>query len=179
MALTTGVTRVIVTDNTPMSLPLEFKAHAVILLNDVERIQGHMHSSGPHILLVHAIELLLKAYLKGVFALKPRPKKEDLGHDIDRLLDEAKAEGLTLSETDTDELVQRLAAAITDAQLRYVFPFEDLPPPMDGLRVARALAKDISVIVKPETLEEIQTRRAAAKAKKEQEHTRVVKLPGF
>lgn len=75
--------------------------------------------------------------------------------------------------------MQRLAAAIKDAQLRYVFPFEDLPPPMDGLRVARALAEDVSVIVKPETPEEIQARRAAEKAKKEQERTRVVKLPGL
>jgi hypothetical protein len=40
--------------------------------------------------IAHAIELLLKTYLKGVAALKPRPKKEDPGHDINRLLDERK-----------------------------------------------------------------------------------------
>lgn len=177
MALKTDVTRAIITDDTPMGLSLEFKTHAVVLLNDVEQIQGNMHSSGPYILLAHAIELLLKAYLKGVVALKPRPKKKDLGHDIDRLLEEAKAEGLKLSDADTDEFVRRLAMAIKDAQLRYVFAFADLPPPMDGLRVARALAADVSSIVKSETLEEIKARRAAEEAKREQERTRVVKLP--
>jgi len=54
MALTTPVSRAIITDDSPMGLPLEFKTHAVVLLNDVEQIQGHMHSSGPHILLAHA-----------------------------------------------------------------------------------------------------------------------------
>jgi hypothetical protein len=180
MALTTSVTRAIIIDNTPMGLPLEFKTHANIILNDVALIQQNMHSSGPHILLAHAIELLLKGYLKGVEAMKPRGKadEEDYGHDINRLLEDAKAAGLNLSDPDTDELVQRLAAAIKDAQLRYRFPFEELPPPMDGLRIARALSQDISILVKPETPEQIQARRAAEKAKKERERTRKIPFPG-
>jgi hypothetical protein len=177
MALTTDVTRVIITDDTPMALALEFKTHANVILNDVALIQQNMHSSGPHILLAHAIELLLKGYLKGAVALKPRPKEEDHGHDIDRLLEEAKKEGLKLSDPDTDELVMRLAAAIKDAQLRYAFPFQDLPPPMDGLRVARALSNDISVIVKPETPEKIMARRAAEKKKLEEQKKRKIPFP--
>jgi hypothetical protein len=78
MALTTSVTRAIITDDTPMGIPLEWKTHATLLLKDAELIQQNMYSSGPSILIAHAIELLLKAYLKGVAALKPpRRKGED------------------------------------------------------------------------------------------------------
>jgi hypothetical protein len=180
MALTTGSTRVIVIDNGPLAESIEWKTHANVLLNDVAAIQGHMHSSGPHILLAHAIELMLKGYIKAVDALKPRRKvdKENFGHQIDGMLAEAKAKGLTLSDPDTDEYIDRLAKAIKGAQLRYAFPFYDLPTPREGLRVARAVMSDISVLVKPESLEEIQKRRAAEAAKKEQEAKRVVKLPG-
>jgi hypothetical protein len=180
MALTTGVTRVIVTDNGPLAESIEWKAHATVLLNDVALIQQNMHSSGPHILLAHAIELMLKGYIKAVDALKPRRKadKENYGHHISGLLAEAKAKGLTLSDADTEEYVDRLAKAIKDAQLRYSFPFYDLPTPMEGLRVGHALMNDISVLVKAESLEEIQARRTAEAAKKELEAKRVVKLPG-
>src|ERR1700676_1152124 len=122
MALTTNVTRDIITDDSPMAISIEWKTHAGIILRDVELIQQNLYSSGPYILLAHAIELLLKAYLKGVAALKPGPKEEDHGHDIDRLLDEAKKAGLILSDHDTEELVHRLARAIKGARLRYVFP---------------------------------------------------------
>src|ERR1700680_2344684 len=107
MALTTNVTRDIITDDSPMAISIEWKTHAGIILRDVELIQQNVYSSGPHILLAHAIELLLKAYLKGVAAMKPSPKEEDYGHDIDRLLDQAKNAGLTLSDSDAEELVQR------------------------------------------------------------------------
>ncbi|MBR1171208.1 hypothetical protein [Bradyrhizobium liaoningense] len=180
MALTTGATRVIVTDNGPFAESIEWKTHATILLNDVALIEQNMHSSGPHILLAHAIELMLKGYIKAADALKPRRKahKENYGHHISGLLAEAKSKGLTLSDADTEEYVDRLGKAIKDAQLRYSFPFYDLPTPMEGLRVARALMNDISVLVKPETPEEIQKRRADETAKKAQEAKRVVKLPG-
>src|SRR4051812_30890538 len=46
MALTTTVTRVAITDDSPMALSIEWKLHANILLGDVERIQDHIHSSG-------------------------------------------------------------------------------------------------------------------------------------
>lgn len=177
MALTTGVTRAIVTDNSPMAISIEWKTHANVILGDVELIQHNLHSSGPHILLAHAIELLLKAYLKGVAALKPAPKEEDYGHDIDRLLDQAKKAGLTLSDPDTDELVQRLARAIKDARLRYVFSFHDLPPPTEGLRVARAIREDINTLVKPESLEELFARREAERKKLEAQRTRKIPFP--
>jgi hypothetical protein len=177
MALTTSVTRVAITDDSPMALSIEWKLHANILLGDVERIQDHKHSSGPHILLAHAIELLLKAYLKGVASQKPSPKEEDHGHDIDRLLDEAKKAGLTLSDPDTEQLVQRLAHAIRDARLRYVLDFHDLPPPMDGLRIARAISKDVSVLVKAESLEEMTARREAERRKLEEQRTRKIPFP--
>jgi hypothetical protein len=177
LALTTGVTREIVTDNSPMALSIEWKTHANIILRDVELIQQNLHSSGPHILLAHAIELLLKAYLKGAAAVKPGPKEEDYGHDIDRLLDQAKKAGLTPSDPDTEELVQRLARAIKEARLRYVFPFHDLPAPMDGLRVARAISKDISILVKPESLEETAARREAEQKKLEVQRTRQIPFP--
>lgn len=177
MALTTGVTRAIVTDDSPMAISIEWKAHADIILRDVELIQQNLHSSGPHILLAHAIELLLKAYLKGIAALKPGPKEEDNGHDIDRLLDQAKKAGLTLSDPDTEELVQRLARAIEDARLRYVFPFQNLPPPTDGLRVARAISNDISILVKPESLEELAARREAEQKKLEEQRRRKIPFP--
>ena len=177
MALTTGVTRTIVTDDSPMAKSIEFKMHADIILRDVELIQQNLYSSGPHILLAHAIELMLKAYLKGVAALKPGPKEEDEGHDIDRLLDQAKKAGLTLSDPDTEELVQRLARAIKEARLRYVFPFQDLPPPMDGLRVARAISNDISILVKPESPEELAARRAAEQKKLGARRTRKIPFP--
>jgi hypothetical protein len=177
MALTTGVTRAIATDGSPMALSIEWKTHADILLRDVERIQHNFFSSGPYILLAHAIELLLKAYLKGVAALKPGPKEEDCGHDIDRLLAQAEKVGLTLSDPDTEELVQRLARAIEDAQLRYVFPFRDLPPPMDGLRVARAISRDVGSLVKPESPQEIMVRRAAEQKKIQAQRTRKIPFP--
>lgn len=177
MGLTTDVTRIIITDDSPMAISIESRTHANIILRDVELIQQNLHSSGPHILLAHAIELLLKAYLKGVAAMKPGPREEGLGHDIDRLLDQAKKAGLTLSDPDTEELVQRLARAIKDARLRYVFTFHDLPPPMDGLRVARAINKDISILVKPESLEEIAARREAEQKKLEAQRTRKIPFP--
>ena len=178
MALTANATRSIITEDTPMAVPLEFKTHAAILLQDIEAIQHQFHSSGPYILTAHAIELMLKGYLKGVAALSRQRKEEDYGHDIDRLLNEAKKAGLKFSDPDTDELVQKLANAIRDTRLRYVFPFEDLPIPPDCLRVARALQKDIGQVVKAETTEETQERRAAETAKREYERTRKTPFPG-
>jgi hypothetical protein len=177
MALTTGVTRVHIADDSPMAISIEWKKHADVILGDVELIRHNFHSSGPHILLAHAIELLLKAYLKGIAALKPVRKEEDHGHDIDRLLDEAKKAGLTLSDPDTEELVKRLAHAIKDAQLRYVFLFQDLPPPTDGLRVARAISKDISTLVKLESPEEIKARREAEQKNLEAQRARKIPFP--
>jgi hypothetical protein len=177
MALTTGTTRAIVTDDSPMAISIEWKTHADVILRDVELIQHNLHSSGPHILLAHAIELLLKAYLKGVAAIKPGPKEENYRHEIDGLLDQAKKAGLTLSDPDTEELVQRLAEAIKDAQLRYVFAFHGLPPPIDGLRVARAISKDISILVKPESLEELAARREEERKKLEAQRRRKIPFP--
>jgi hypothetical protein len=177
MALTTDVTRTIITDDSPMAPAIEFKTHANILLHDVELIQQNLDSSGPYILLAHAIELLLKAYIKGVAALRPSPKEKDRGHDIDRLLDEARKAGLTPSDPDTDDLARRLAGAIRDARLRYVFRFENLPPPMDGLRVARAISNDISAVVKPESPAQIAARREAEQKKLDEQRKRRLPLP--
>jgi hypothetical protein len=63
--------------------PSSGKTHVDIILRDVEQIQQNLHSSGPHILLAHAIELLLKACLKAVAAQKPSRKQEDYGHRVD------------------------------------------------------------------------------------------------
>jgi hypothetical protein len=177
MPINTGLSRAIITDNSPMAISIEWKRNADVLLSDVALIQHNFLSSGPHILLAHAIELLLKAYLKGVAALKPGPKEEDYGHAIDRLLDKAKKAGLTLSDPDSEELVHRLARATEDARLRYVFGFEDLPPPTVGLRVARAISKDISSLVKPESPEEIAARRKLEQEKLEMEGKRKIPFP--
>jgi len=61
--------------------------------------------------------------------------------------------------------------------LRYVFSFHDLPPPMDGLRVARAISKDISILVKPESLQETAARREAEQKKLEAQRTRQIPFP--
>src|SRR5262249_31387157 len=56
MALTTGVTRdIIITDDSPMAISIQLKTHANIILRDVQLIQNNFESSGPHILLAHAI----------------------------------------------------------------------------------------------------------------------------
>jgi hypothetical protein len=90
MSATTKVTRDIITDNTPMAIPLEMKTNASLLLNDVELIQENMHSSGPYILVAHAIELMLKAYVKGVAAQNRTGKPKNVSHDIALALKDAK-----------------------------------------------------------------------------------------
>lgn len=173
----TSVTRTIITDDSPMSGPIEMKANATLILNDVELIQQNMHSAGPYILVAHAIELLLKAYSKGIAAIKKRRKPENLSHNLKNALDMAIKDGLIVSDPDTEEVVNVLSDAVEDAKLRYIFSFQDLPPASDCLRVARALRKDISVVVKPETPAEIQARRSKEKEEAEKRRKRPLPLP--
>jgi hypothetical protein len=160
-----------------MAIPLEMKTNASLLLNDVELIQQNMHSSGPYILVAHAIELMLKAYVKGVTAQNRTRKPENVSHDIALALKEAKKAGLVCSDPNTGEVVERLAKAVKDANLRYRFSFQDMYDPMTCLRVARALQKDIRAVVKPDTPEEIQKRRAAEKEKADEQKGRPLRLP--
>jgi hypothetical protein len=63
-----------------MGLALEMRTNATTLLEDVELIQQNIHSAGPYRLVAHAIELMLKAYVKGVAAKKRAKKPENLSH---------------------------------------------------------------------------------------------------
>jgi hypothetical protein len=169
---TTTVTRMIITDDTPMSVSIEMKANATVLLNDVEAIRHHMHSAGPYILVAHAIELLLKAYSRGVVATKNIRKRENLSHNLEMALDVAVKDGLVLSDPRTEDIVKALSYAVEDAKLRYIFSFKDLPTASDCLQVGRALLNDISVLVKPETPSEIRARRKKEKEEAEKRKRR-------
>jgi hypothetical protein len=66
---------------------------------------------------------------------------------------------------------------VDDAKLRYVFSFQDMHMPTEYLRVARALGKDISTVVKAETPKEILERRKAEKKEAEEHKKRPLPLP--
>src|SRR3954471_13710720 len=108
MAIMATTTRAVITDNGPLSEALETKLHGVLLLKDVDLIRQNQHSSCPYILLAHAIELLLKSYVKADLALRPRRSDENMGHDLIEALRAARDAGL--KTTHSDKMFQKASS---------------------------------------------------------------------
>jgi hypothetical protein len=122
--------------------PAEMCANAILLIRDCKRLDK-VESSGAYILLSHAIELLLKAYLhKQGGALDGLPKK--YRHGMVELLNEARAKGLGVSDQEADSFISRLDLALDRASLRYEFYFQDLPGVDRLLKFSDALANDVN-----------------------------------
>jgi len=137
---TDGVTRVFATDKRDKK-PVEMCTNAILLNQDCKRLTKSL-SSGPYILLAHAIELLLKAYLH-----KQGESLDDLrksyGHDLVELLKDARGRGLTVSDPEADNFIYRLNTALEKAALRYEFYFSDLPMVDRLAKFSETLAKDV------------------------------------
>lgn len=141
MADDDGVFRAYATDKTDKK-PDEMRMNASLLIRDAAMLT-QPGSSGAYILLAHAIELLLKAYLHKM-GKSLSDLQRQYSHHIDKLLRDAKAQGLVVSDAETDNYSDRLAAAIDKAALRYDFSFANLPMTERLVRCAKSLERDVN-----------------------------------
>jgi hypothetical protein len=119
----------------------EFSVSATVLIQDVEVLDGRYHSAGPYILLTHAIELALKGYLLCNGVTKEQLANRRFGHKLTALLQEAKINGLVLSDPEADKLIGALDNYTGGAALRYTFGFS-LPIFGPYIPVAKSIIAD-------------------------------------
>jgi hypothetical protein len=136
----TSTTGVVIQVNTThlFITPLGFHTYATDFLTAVRELKAPPHFSPvPYYLLCRSIELSLKCYLLGTGVTK-KILKEKLGHDLEKILERARKEGLS-------DLVQLSAAqekCIRNANKYYAskgFEYFELTNALQGYRDRPAL----------------------------------------
>lgn len=146
MADDSGITRVFISDGSPNAKALEMYTNAGLFIGDAEPLIMRP-SAGPYVLLAHAIELLLKAYLHGT-GVPLEDLRKKFSHKLDGLLAETQKVGLAISDPEAVTLVGRLAVALEKAALRYEFDFQNLPMHDRLITLARNIQADVKPHVK-------------------------------
>lgn len=126
---------------------LEAQVSASIFLNSALSLDDGGAFAPQYVLLIHAIELALKGVLLSVGITEDQLRK-NYGHNLQKLLREARSQGLQTSDPETDGIVARLVKGADKARIRYQFQF-DMPLIEDVRNVAQALINDTGRLVHP------------------------------
>jgi hypothetical protein len=136
-----GITRIFISDGSPKAKALEMYTNAGLFISDADRLLM-LPSAGPYVLLAHAIELLLKAYLHST-GIPLDDLRKRFSHKLDELQAETERVGLVISDPDANDLTTRLAVSLEKAALRYDFNFQNLPMHGRLIAFARSLQSDV------------------------------------
>lgn len=117
----------------------ELHTSAKLFYADAHRLQAQA-SAGMFVLYMHAIELALKSVLHDRGKSLEELSRQPYGHDLVRLLADAKTAGFVFPESDTEEVVSRMNEYTQRARIRYEFDFE-MPGVVDVDRVVASIVK--------------------------------------